>query len=118
MIEQVLLVHEAFTSMHAITEPPAAAGDAQIMASGDLIYGIPRFWNDAKGSIGVIALIIGGVGGAVTVWKGFASAMGKVLTGICVFVAILGSVGIGMSIYDTVNNHSGGVLSGNIQIGR
>lgn len=122
MIEQVLLVHEAFTSMHAIAEPmaeaPAAAGDVQIIASGDLIYGIPRFWNDAKGSIGVIALIIGGVGGAVTVWKGFASAMGKVLTGICVFVAILGSVGIGMSIYDTVNNHSGGVLSGNIQIGR
>lgn len=122
MIEQVLLVHEAFTSMHAIADPvaevPAAAGDVQIVAAADLIYGIPRFWNDAKGSIGVIALIIGGIGGAVGVFKGFAFAMGKVLTGICVFVAILGSVGIGMSVYETLNTHSGGALSGNIQIGR
>ncbi|MGL5444723.1 MAG: hypothetical protein ACRDDJ_19915, partial [[Mycobacterium] stephanolepidis] len=69
MIEQVLLVHEAFTSMHAIAEPvaeaPAATGDVQIVAVADLIAGIPRFWNDSKFSIAIIALIVGGVSGAV-----------------------------------------------------
>ncbi|MGL5441104.1 MAG: hypothetical protein ACRDDJ_01335, partial [[Mycobacterium] stephanolepidis] len=84
----------------------------------DLIAGIPRFWNDSKFSIAIIALIVGGVSGAVGLWKGFAHGMGKVLGGICVFAAIISSVGLGMSLYETVNNHTGGALSGNVQIGR
>lgn len=117
MIEHIQLLNESLTAWQAVSGvgAPAAGGDVQIVAVNDILVGIPKLYGDAKLSLALVGLMVSAVCAIGAINKGFASTMGKAFTGIALFAVIMAGVGIGMSVVETTDRHSG-ITTG--QIGR
>lgn len=82
------------------------------VAAGDLLTAVPSLWNDFRVP-GAIGLIMAGVGCAIFgIHKGFAHAAGKLIGAIALAALALGAVGLTVSFHETVNKHTGGIMSG------
>lgn len=84
------------------------------LAAGDLFTAIPNLFENAKLSIAIVALFVGFVAGACALWKGFGSAAGKLLGGICAAAIIMGGVGLALSLGTTVNKYGGNIGTGSV----
>ncbi|SLI20022.1 Uncharacterised protein [Mycobacteroides abscessus subsp. abscessus] len=117
MIEHIQLLNESLTAWQAVSGvgAPATGSDVQVVAINDLLVGIPKLYGDARLSLAVVGLFVSAACAIGAIHKGFASTMGKAFTGIALFVVIMSGVGIGMSLNETTDKHSG-ITTG--QIGR
>jgi hypothetical protein len=79
---------------------------------GDLIFAIPRLYQDLQLPVGVITLIVGAASGAFSLHKGFGKAAGKVVGGIALASLTFGGLSLANSINQTVTDHVGpGVMA-------
>lgn len=116
MIEHIQLLTESLTAWQSVSAAPVApGGNVQVVAVNDILVGIPKLYGDSKLSLALVGLFVSAVCAIGAINKGFASTMGKAFTGIALFAVIMAGVGIGMSVVETTDKHSG-ITTG--QIGR
>jgi hypothetical protein len=81
------------------------------LALGDLITAIPLVYHAAQLPLGIIALVVSAVSGAMSLHRGVGTAIGKVVGGSAVCALIFGGLSLAGSISTTVNAHGGpGIL--------